>query len=82
MDYGEKNIRVNAISPGIVDTRLFTERARTSEQKREAAVTVDGLKRIGQPEEIAGAILFLASDDCSYLTGATLLADGGLMAGI
>lgn len=82
MDYGMQNIRVNAVSPGIINTRMFTERLTTQAQRREAAASVDGLKRIGQPEEMAGAILFLASDDCTYLTGATLLADGGLMAGI
>jgi NAD(P)-dependent dehydrogenase (short-subunit alcohol dehydrogenase family) len=82
MDYGRQNIRVNAISPGIVDTRMFTDRLTTEAQRRDAAASVDGLKRIGRAEEMAGAILFLASDDCTYLTGATLLADGGLMAGI
>ena len=82
MDYGEQNIRVNALSPGVINTRLFTAVATTPEKQKEVAETVDGLKRIGQPEEMAGAILFLASDQCPYLTGSTLLADGGLMAGI
>ncbi|MBX7484033.1 SDR family NAD(P)-dependent oxidoreductase [Qipengyuania qiaonensis] len=82
MDYGEQNIRVNAVSPGIIDTRLYRAGADTPQRRADAAASVDGLKRVGTPEEMAGAILFLASDQCTYLTGATLLADGGLMAGI
>lgn len=82
MDYGQQGIRVNMLSPGIIDTRLFTDRNRTPAQQQAAAQTVDGLKRIGTIEDMAGAVLFLASNDCPYLTGASLLADGGIMAGI
>jgi NAD(P)-dependent dehydrogenase (short-subunit alcohol dehydrogenase family) len=82
MDYGPNNIRVNLVTPGIVNTRMFTDRLRTEAERRDAAAGVDALKRIGTPEEIAEAALFLASDDCPYLTGSSLLVDGGLMAGI
>lgn len=82
MDYGTQGIRVNMVAPGIINTRLFTDRNATPQQQEAAAQTVDGLKRIGTPEDMAGVILFLASDDCPYLTGASLLADGGVMSGI
>jgi NAD(P)-dependent dehydrogenase (short-subunit alcohol dehydrogenase family) len=82
MDYGQQNIRVNVLSPGIVDTRLYRARLTTEEQRQAAAQSVNGLKRIGTPAEMAEAVLFLASEDCKYLTGSSLLADGGIMAGI
>jgi NAD(P)-dependent dehydrogenase (short-subunit alcohol dehydrogenase family) len=82
MDYGQQNIRVNVLSPGIVDTRLFRERNRTAADVATSAASVDGMKRIGTPEDMAGAVLFLASEECPYLTGTSLLADGGIMAGI
>jgi NAD(P)-dependent dehydrogenase (short-subunit alcohol dehydrogenase family) len=82
MDYGAQNIRVNVLSPGIIDTRLARERLKTEAQMKEAAGTVAGLKRIGTAAEMAEAALFLASDDCRYLTGSSLLADGGIMSSI
>lgn len=82
LDYGTKGIRVNILEPGIVNTRLFTDRLTTKAERDAAAATVDGLKRVSSPEEQAEAALFLASNDCPYLTGTSLLVDGGSMAGI
>lgn len=82
LDYGRQNIRVNVLSPGIINTRMFTDRLRTEVERADAARTVDALQRVGTASEMAGAVLFLASDECRYLTGASLLADGGLMAGV
>lgn len=82
LDYGTQGIRVNMVSPGIINTRMFTDRLKTEAERAEAAQSVDGLKRIGTIEDMAGAVLFLASDDCPYLTGTSLLADGGIMAGV
>ena len=70
MDYGQHNIRVNVLSPGIVDTRLFRERNTTEQAVATSAASVDAMKRIGTADDMAGAVLFLASDDCPYLTGA------------
>jgi NAD(P)-dependent dehydrogenase (short-subunit alcohol dehydrogenase family) len=64
-------IRVNAISPGAVDTWGMTD------EEKEYWVERTLLKRVGQPRDIAGAIVFLASEAASYITGATLQVDGG-----
>jgi 3-oxoacyl-[acyl-carrier protein] reductase len=71
------NILVNAISPGIIDTR-FHERFTRAEDFKAASGNVV-LKRAGTAEECAGPILFLASDQASYITGETLEVNGGLL---
>ncbi|NJM72853.1 MAG: SDR family oxidoreductase [Scytonema sp. RU_4_4] len=83
LDYGQQGIRVNVLSPGITDTPLFQRTTGGAKEKVEAArQLVDGLKRIATAEEIAEAALFLASNDCPYITGVSLLADGGMMSGL
>jgi NAD(P)-dependent dehydrogenase (short-subunit alcohol dehydrogenase family) len=83
LDYGQQGIRVNVISPGITDTPLFQRTTGGNSQKVEASrQLVDALKRIATAEEIAEAALFLASKDSSYITGTSLLADGGMMSGL
>jgi NAD(P)-dependent dehydrogenase (short-subunit alcohol dehydrogenase family) len=83
LDYGRQGIRVNVLMPGITDTPLFQRTTGGSQEKAEAArQLVDALKRIATAEEIAEAALFLASNDCPYITGTSLLADGGMMAGL
>ena len=64
-------VRVNAVSPGAVDTWGMTD------EEREYWVERTLLKRVGHPRDIAGAIVFLASEEASYITGATLQVDGG-----
>lgn len=79
-DLQDRKIRVNVVSPGPVDTPGLSGLARTEEQKnqlyRQLASTVP-LGRLGKPEEIAKAVVFLASDDASYITGIELFVDGG-----
>lgn len=78
LDLAPFGIRVNAVLPGPIDTPMF--RATPIPGFREALAQATALKRIGLPEEVAKAILFLASDDASYITGAELVVDGGLSA--
>ena len=84
IDYGRMGIRANCICPGFIDTPLFRQvvgndafpahyRERIREQHK--------LGRFGRPEEIAGAALFLASEDASFVTGVALPVDGGFTAG-
>lgn len=74
--FGKHNIRVNALVPGPIETDMITDiLARPG--AREATERMTALRRIGRPEEVAYAALFLASDESSYVTGAALAVDGG-----
>ena len=80
IDHGRQGIRVNCICPGDVDTPMLPEDARMRGLKWEhylAGCANRPLGRIGTPDEIAKAVLFLASDDSSFMTGAALVVDGG-----
>jgi NAD(P)-dependent dehydrogenase (short-subunit alcohol dehydrogenase family) len=75
-EFGAKNIRVNAILPGAVDTPLYRRMNSTAEAQSFIA-GLHALKRVSSPEEIANAVLFLASEQASFMTGAALIVDGG-----
>ena len=70
------NIRVNAIAPGIIETK-FAAALTSNAQISEGLLARAPIKRFGQPSELAGAALYLASDAASYVTGHTLVVDGG-----
>jgi NAD(P)-dependent dehydrogenase (short-subunit alcohol dehydrogenase family) len=79
-DLKERRIRVNAISPGSIDTPGLSDLLASSEvgeQRRKMISTLTPLGRLGTPDEIAKAVVFLASDDSSYVTGIELFVDGG-----
>jgi NAD(P)-dependent dehydrogenase (short-subunit alcohol dehydrogenase family) len=79
-DLKRRRIRVNAISPGSIDTPGLAgllASAPAGEQRRKTIETVTPLGRFGTPDEIAAAAVFLASDDASYITGIELFVDGG-----
>ena len=76
---GGEGIRVNAVCPGFVRTPL-TETLTSNNETYSKLLDLHPLGRIAEPEEIANAILFLASDDASFVTGANLLVDGGYTA--
>ncbi|MCW8127274.1 SDR family NAD(P)-dependent oxidoreductase [Microbulbifer halophilus] len=81
-DYAERGLRVNVVAPGITDTPMFRRATGRDEEAVERANNiVRGVKRIAEPEEIARVALWLASDEASYVTGTTVLADGGLLTG-
>jgi len=81
IDYGRLGIRCNAICPGFIETPMFDDvMASMPDFKADIGRQIK-LGRFGKPEEIAGAALFLASDDASYMTGQTLVVDGGYTAG-
>jgi NAD(P)-dependent dehydrogenase (short-subunit alcohol dehydrogenase family) len=79
----DRGIRVNAISPGAIDTPIIDAQAATKEGAdaiRASFRAATPLNRLGRPDEIAAAALFLASDESSYVAGADLVVDGGLSA--
>jgi 3-oxoacyl-[acyl-carrier protein] reductase len=71
------DIRVNSIQPRTIDTDLFQARYAHAPLEQEKLLNQIPLKRVGQPDDIANAIAFLASDWASYITGQILLIDGG-----
>jgi len=79
VEFGHRGIRVNAVLPGLIDTPMGIESIRGADP----AVILAGspIPRIGRPEEVTAMIVFLASDESSYCTGADFLADGGMLAG-
>ncbi len=81
MELKDRGIRVNTLSPGAVDTPIIDGQFKTKDEADAAKANFAGatpLGRIGRPEELASAALFLASDDSSYSTGIDLMVDGGL----
>ncbi|MEH7106731.1 SDR family NAD(P)-dependent oxidoreductase [Bacillus sp. JJ1764] len=76
LEYGKYNIRVNAIAPGVIDTKII-DNWKQNERKWPIISRANALGRIGTPEEVANAVVFLASDEASFITGATLSVDGG-----
>ena len=80
LDHAGDNVRVNSLSPGAVETGRMLYRHGTMERARAASVPKHPIGRLGQPEEIAQAALFLASDASSFVTGSDLLVDGGYTA--
>ena len=78
LDYGNAGIRVNSIAPGPI---LTDNLIRAGAQAQQAAGMATPLKRVGQPEEVAAATVWLCSDQAAFITGTTLTIDGGKLAG-
>ncbi|WJH33819.1 SDR family oxidoreductase [Paenibacillus sp. CC-CFT747] len=80
VDFGQYNIRANSICPGFIETPLAEEHMRqfpNREEKTKAMLATYPLGRFGQPEDVASAAVFLASDDAAFISGTTLVVDGG-----
>lgn len=79
LDHAAEGIRVNCICPGIVETEMVA-RFSMDEKSRQQRIAMHPMGRFGQPEDIAAAAVFLASDEASWITGAAFPVDGGYMA--
>jgi len=75
-EWGRYGIRANSVCPGMINTAMMIEEEESYTHK------ITTLERVGQPHEIANTVLFLASDQSSYATGADFVIDGGIMAGV
>jgi NAD(P)-dependent dehydrogenase (short-subunit alcohol dehydrogenase family) len=82
LDYASFSVRVNCVCPGFVDTPLLRQTIDAQPEPHRARLywtSLHPLGRLGQPDDVAGAVLFLASDDARWITGATLPVDGGFL---
>ena len=77
VEWAERGIRVNAVAPGIILTEAVAE---LPDEYKEPMLEVHPIGRLGEPSEVANAILFLSSDEASFITGAILPVDGGYLA--
>lgn len=76
-EWGPKNVRVNAIAPGLVKTE-FARALWEDEKRRTERIAATPLRRLGEPRDIGGIAVFLASDAASFITGQCIVADGGV----
>lgn len=77
LDYAAQNIRVNAICPGIIDTPMMSRFTGDTKEGRARVIAQEPVGRMGRPEEIASAVLWMCSDNAGFLVGHALVMDGG-----
>lgn len=80
LENAKRNIRVNSVCPAVIDTPLVQENLFANEEMKQQIIDVHPIGRIGEPREVAGAVLWLCSDEASFVTGHQMVIDGGLMA--
>jgi NAD(P)-dependent dehydrogenase (short-subunit alcohol dehydrogenase family) len=80
LEYAQQHIRVTAVCPGFVHTPLVDEGLRDDVQAQQGIAALHAMGRMGEPDEIAGAVLWLASDAASFVTGSAFVVDGGYLA--
>ena len=77
LDYAPSNIRINAVCPGIIDTPMMNRFSGGTPEGRQAVIAQEPVGRMGTPEEIAAAVLWLCSDAASFVVGSAMVVDGG-----
>jgi NAD(P)-dependent dehydrogenase (short-subunit alcohol dehydrogenase family) len=80
LEYAKSGIRVNAVCPGVIHTPMVERAFKANPQMAESATAIEPVGRLGKPEEIAEAVVWLCSDAASFVTGLPMAVDGGLVA--
>jgi len=81
LEFGGDGVRVNAVCPGVIETPMVARSREENPEAIEATVAATPADRLGQPEEIAAATTWLCSDEASFVTGESLVVDGGFTVG-
>lgn len=77
LQYAKSGIRINAVGPGAIATEMFETATGGQDEVKAYMAEIHPMGRVGQPSEVANAVLWLSSDDASFTTGETLMVDGG-----
>ena len=77
LDYAQSNIRINAVCPGIIDTSMMQRFSGGTPEGRQAVIAQEPIGRMGTPDEIAAAVVWLCSDAASFVVGSAMVIDGG-----
>jgi NAD(P)-dependent dehydrogenase (short-subunit alcohol dehydrogenase family) len=78
LDCAKQNIRVNAVVPGYIDTTMMERFTGGTTEWREQVIALEPMGRMGKPEEIAAAVVWMCSDAASFVTGHAMVVDGGV----
>jgi NAD(P)-dependent dehydrogenase (short-subunit alcohol dehydrogenase family) len=81
LEYAKLGIRVNAVCPGVIKTPMVDRLIGNSKDAEEQFISMEPVGRFGQPEEIANAVVWMCSDNASFVTGHAMAVDGGFVAG-
>jgi 3alpha(or 20beta)-hydroxysteroid dehydrogenase len=81
LELGPAGIRVNSVHPGVINSPMVQQAPAEVRARLDALMAMQPIPRMGEPDEVASLVLFLASDEASYITGAQFVIDGGHIAG-